>query len=210
MHQITKRKSISTGVYIFWIAAEIFSLAIIYLILQRSFIEKSGDIFTSFQETVKITSLVLLLPYTLTFLYFSWMDKNRKIEELSGISLAPKVAVMIPFRDEKGELRFSVKSSDLLYLEAADNYVSIYYLDRDKKAEYLIRNSLKNLEEQLKKNKIIRCHRSFMVNVEKVKIVRREKDGLVLELDTVEKLSLPISQSYVREVMQLFLKYPVE
>ena len=47
---------------------------------------------------------------------------------------------MIPFRDEKGELRFSVKSKDVLYMEAADNYVSIHYIDRGKDASYMVRN----------------------------------------------------------------------
>ncbi len=226
MHLSTRKKGISNGTYILWIAAEIFSLALVYLILQQVFISKSPDLIDSFRRILKITTLVLLFPYTLSYLYFSWLEKNKKLFELEGsrfsentqqlsqiqqlqqVEQMQHLPHMLPFRDERGELRFSLHLKDLLYLAAADNYVSIHYIDRGKEATYLIRNSLKNLEENFSGTNIIRCHRSYMVNFDKVKIVRRERDGLVLELDMKEKEALPISATYVDKVLKLFSKYP--
>jgi hypothetical protein len=209
MLRVVQKRKLSTGSYIAWIAGEIVSLAIVYVVLRIIFVSGIGDILAAFRESLKVTSLVLLFPYTLTFLYFSWQEKNRKLRELSETPQVAKqlIPAMVPFRDEKGELRFSVKTEDLLYIESADNYVVIYYLDGTKQSKYMIRNSLKNLEEGLREYKILRCHRSYMVNFEKVKMIRKEADGLVLELDIPEKQSLPISQSYVEEVLQLFSRY---
>ncbi len=209
MHQVFKKKELSYLSYILWITAEILSLAVVYVLLQYFFVSKPDDVMVAFESNLKKTSLVLLFPYSLSFLYFSWREKTAKLDELSGnVKIEkPQVPAMVPFRDEKQELRFSVKTKDLLYLEAADNYVSIYYMDSGKLKKYLIRNSMKNMEEGLKKYGIIRCHRSYMVNFECVKIMRKEQDGLVLELETVQKRLIPISKTYVDEVMSLFSVY---
>ncbi|HYW94172.1 MAG TPA: LytTR family DNA-binding domain-containing protein [Bacteroidales bacterium] len=206
MLRVVRKRQLSTGSYIGWIAMEIVSLAIVYLVLRMIFVSEIDDIVEAFKDSLEITSLVLLFPYTLTFLYFSWQEKNRKLAELSGNGMVqrPTLAVMIPFRDERGELRFSVKTSDLLYLESADNYVIIHYIDGAKRSKYLIRNTLKYLEKELQGVNVLRCHRSFIVNFDRVKIVRKEKDGFVLELDLPDKQALPISLTYVDEVMKLF------
>ncbi len=206
MHQFNKKKEINNLTYIFWIAAEIISLSVVYVILQHIVIEKIMDIGYALKDSLKKTSLVLLLPYTISYLYLSWVEKNDLIRKLSteNGNERNKSPIMIPFRDEKGELKFSIKRNDLLYLEAADNYVMIYYMDENSIQKFMIRNSMKNLEGSLKNMGIIRCHRSYCVNIDKVKIVRKETDGLVLELDAPVRKNLPISLSYVEQVMTMF------
>ncbi|MFW5821430.1 MAG: LytTR family DNA-binding domain-containing protein, partial [Bacteroidota bacterium] len=206
MYLVTNYRQLSIGNYILWIAAEIVSLAIVYVLLQYYIISPPADLFSAFKESLKVTMLVLLLPYTISYLYLSWREKNKKLEQLSSSreSESNPVPLHMPFRDEKGELRFSLKSEDLLYLEAADNYVKIHYMDGKRIQNFMIRNSLKNLEKDLSTWGIIRCHRSYMVNFARVKIIRKEKDGLILEMDTEDGLSLPISETYVKEVIKAF------
>jgi hypothetical protein len=208
MYQVCRKKRISYFQYGLWIAGEIISMGMVYAILQAVILNDKRDFTFIFKSTLTTTLLVLLIPYTITWLYFSWVDKNRKLEKLEGISL-PKLSypLMLAFHDEKGELRFSLKTQDLLYLEAADNYVVIHYSDSTKNARYLIRNSLKNMEAGLQESGVIRCHRSYMVNFERVKIIKKERDGLVIELDVPEKHSIPVSRSYVDQVMKVFSGY---
>lgn len=212
LHQIFKKRELNNLNYILWITAEILSLSVFYVILQYLLISKPDDIVIALEASLKRTSLVLLFPYTLSFLYFSWVEKSAKLEELSA---NPKMEIiqipaMVPFRDEKDELRFSVKTSDLLYLEAADNYVIIHYINGNKLMNFMIRNSMKNFELDLKAYGIVRCHRSYMVNFERVKIMKREHDGLVIELDSLEKVLIPVSQTYVEDVMKLFSVYSAQ
>ena len=138
-------------------------------------------------------------------MYFSWRDKSETLEKLKSEDAPPPVnRKMIAFYDEQGKLRLSVKHEDIVYLESADNYVSIHYQDKGKTIKFMLRNSLKNLEELLKHRNIIRTHRSYMVNFDKVKLIRKEKDGLHFELDVEEKIDLPISKTYMTEVIKSF------
>ena len=57
---------------------------------------------------------------------------------------------MIPFYDDKGILKFSIKKENLLYLESAENYVNICYLNKGKVSKYLLRDTLKKIEENFK------------------------------------------------------------
>jgi len=114
---------------------------------------------------------------------------------------------MIPFYDEKGVLKFSLKTENLYFLESAENYVSICYLNKGKVSKYLLRDTLKKAEEIFAGTEVIRCHRSYMVNFDKVKVIRKDKDGLRLELDNPAVMDIPVSKTYVSSVMQTFSKY---
>ena len=94
-------------------------------------------------------------------------------------------------------------SSDL----SADNYVYIYYTDKDKIARFTLRNTIKRLEDVFKGTEVIRCHRSFMVNFMKVKILRRDKAELSLELDVASATAVPVSRTFVQNVLETFTKY---
>ena len=114
---------------------------------------------------------------------------------------------MIPFFDDKGILKFSIKRENLLYLEAAENYVSICYLNKGKVSKYLLRDTLKKIEENFSGTEIIRCHRSYMVNFDNVKVIKKDKDGLKLEFDNPSVIDIPVSKTYVNTVMLTFSKY---
>jgi DNA-binding LytR/AlgR family response regulator len=43
-----------------------------------------------------------------------------------------------------------------------------------------------------------------MVNFDKVKVIRREKDGLRLELDSPGMLELPVSKTFVDDIFKAF------
>ena len=194
--------------YILWVFAEILVMAFVYSIYVKFILSDDRDFMEIFTISMKNTSLVILLPYTILWLYFSWKDKTDKLEQLEDREMPAQAARpgMIPFRDEKGSLRLSVHAEDLLYLEAADNYVTVHYLLRNKLQKFMVRNSMKSFEQQFMNSNIIRCHRSYMVNLDKVKVIRKEKDGLHLELDTEPPIALLVTKTYIHGVMEAFAR----
>ncbi len=201
-----KQHSIVYWHYILWIVAEVLVMAFVYSIYVKFILADARDFMIIFSASIKNTSLVLFLPYTIVWLFFSWREQSQKLEELKEReepSSSPAHG-MIPFRDEKGNLRLSVQQRDLLYLEAADNYVTIHYLDHDKQQKFMVRNSLKAFENQFRDSNIIRCHRSYMANLDRVRIIRKEKDGLHLEMGTEPTVSLLVSKTYIPGVMEGF------
>ncbi|KAA6343527.1 hypothetical protein EZS27_008781, partial [termite gut metagenome] len=111
------------------------------------------------------------------------------------------------FYDEKNELRLSVKKTNLLYIASADNYVYIWYLNKGNLAKFMLRNSLKAIEENLMGTSVLRCHRSYIVNFEQVKVIRRQKDGIYLELSMENVPDIPISKRYSEKVTHWFMTY---
>lgn len=109
----------------------------------------------------------------------------------------------INFYDKGGRLSLSTRLANVLYIEAADNYTNIHYLNGDKEDTFILHNSLKDLEKEYSSLGLLRCHRGYMVNVLNVKLMRKERTGLVLELATTAKI-IPVSKSYAAAVTTFF------
>jgi TRAP-type mannitol/chloroaromatic compound transport system permease small subunit len=208
MYQVCRRYTITLWQYLIWIFAEVLFMALAYALFEKFFL-KDTRIFTDLvKKSSYNTALVLLLPYSILWLYFSWQDKKEQIERLADIqAFSSNTRDMIPFYDDKGILKFSTKKENLLYLESAENYVNICYLNKGKVTKYLLRDTLKKIEEDFSGTEIIRCHRSYMVNFEKVKVIRKDKDGLKLVFDDPSVTDIPVSKTYVDTVMRTFSKY---
>ena len=208
MYHVSKRHSIIIWQYLIWIFAEILFMALAYAMFEKLFLKDTRFFADLVRNSSRNTALVLLLPYSILWLYFSWQDKKEQIERLADFQpLSDNIRNMIPFYDDKGILKFSIKKENLLYLESAENYVNICYLNKGKVSKYLLRDTLKKIEENFSGTEIIRCHRSYMVNFEKVKVIRKDRDGLKLEFDNPSVTDIPVSRTYVNSVMQTFSKY---
>jgi len=208
MYKVSHNHTILVWQYLLWIFAEVLSMALSYAGFEKLLLHDARLFPDLVKTSSRNTALVLLIPYSVSWLYFSWRDKKELIERLAEGKILPSgTRNMIPFYDEKGILKFSVKKENLLYLESAENYVSICYINKDKVSKYLLRDTLKKIEETFSGTEIIRCHRSYMVNFEKVKIIRRDKDGLKLGFDNQLVSDIPVSKTYINPVMETFSKY---
>lgn len=85
---------------------------------------------------------------------------------------------------------------DILYIESMRDYVVIRLEDE---SEIKILSTLKGIEASLPKPPFYRVHRSFLVNVPKVKVL--ERNSIVFG-----KKQIPISESYRTEVLSLIQK----
>jgi len=208
MYYFCRRQLIVIWQYLVWIFFEIMLMALFYAIFEKFILNDAREFPDLVKVSARNTALVLLLPYSILWLYFSWRDKKEQIERLAEIRNTPENSRdLIPFYDEKNVLKFSVKKDSLLYLEATENYVNICYLNNGKESKYLLRSTMKRMEEAFTGSSIIRTHRSFMVNFEMVKVIRKESDGLKLGLDNPAIIDIPVSKSYAENVMSTFSKY---
>jgi two-component system response regulator LytT len=75
--------------------------------------------------------------------------------------------------------------SELLYIKAEGNYVEIYLQSR----KVVVRNTLEAILQEINNDLIVRIHRSFAVNTQKIK----KRSNTEIDLGEVQ---LPISRSY--------------
>jgi len=209
MYYRGKKHSITFGQYALWIIAEIFFMSLFYTIYTLS-VNPEREYLDTFRESSINTALVLLLPYASLHFYFLYQDKERQIRllEEDHAESMPKQNVY-NFHDEKGELRLSVKKENLLYIESADNYITIWYMNKGRLTKFMLRNSLRSIEENLSETALLRCHRSYMVNFEQVKVIRRQKEGLFMEFGLPNVPDIPISKTYSDKVTHWFMTYSV-
>jgi DNA-binding LytR/AlgR family response regulator len=201
---LAQRTSINFLAYVFWIFMELLFLAGAYTIMDILILHNDTNPFEQFFRLLLVTLFVLAIPYALSWLYFSWQDQKQKLEELAGVtSDAYSSKNMINFYDETDKLRFSLHTSDVLFIESTDNYVTVYVQDKDRMKKIMLRNTMKRLEKELEKTLIRRCHRSYMVNFENVKMVRLSGTSLYVYLDNTDENRIPVSRTYTEKVHEM-------
>ena len=91
-----------------------------------------------------------------------------------------------------------------IVLKYEDNYVQIHYLDRGRVKKFILRSSMRALEDDLSKHGLVRCHRSYFINPPFIKIVRRDESGqIVAQLKQEGCENIPISRKYQEEISRL-------
>jgi hypothetical protein len=193
-----------------WIGLEIVAIILVLSLFAWVLNEPNTRSFVTIIQRITISVFsVLFIPYLVSWLYFSLKEKESELKEAlaeSAESLPEEKKGLMNFFDEKGVLRVSIRQEDLLYLKSADNYVYIYYLNSKKEIDsHLLRNFLKNIEEQFSRENLIRCHRFYMVNPSNVKLLKKSREGLLLELDTEVKCEIPVSKTYISSVSDFFV-----
>jgi hypothetical protein len=115
--------------------------------------------------------------------------------------------IIYRFGDTNNKKVFKIASQNLFYITSAQNYVEIHYRNReDKLSRLVLRNSLKAIEEELNldmKTALIRCHKAFIINREKViDFGGAIKTGHFILAEIEE--SIPISRNKYTELEQQF------
>lgn len=101
--------------------------------------------------------------------------------------------VTLVAENEKDTL--TIPANNLLYIAASDNYCTVFHMENGKLNKTLLRSSLSRLESQINYSRIVRCHRSYLVNLDKVTSVSGNAQGYKLYVDVAIE-PVPVSRSY--------------
>ena len=213
LYLVQRRIKMSLGAYFIWIGCEFFVLVVLLTVAAWYLNENPNVLWLELAGRVIIDIVALLtMPYIVTVLVFLLQQKRLEIatltdqlQESKAVGSSDSRDEVIQFYDKGDKLVFVTKRSNVLYIEAADNYTIIHYLSGDKEDTLILHNSLKNIAETFSSQGMVRCHRGFLVNLENVKYLRKEKDGLVLEIASCERL-IPVSKTYAEDVVKQFAK----
>ena len=118
----------------------------------------------------------------------TWFDINHKSNEV--------VQPQMDYLFVKSEHRLiRILLSDIKYIEGSNEYI-IIHLMKEKPLTTLMR--MKNIESMLPENQFMRVHRSFIVNLNQVKVIERNR--IIFD----EKIYIPVGEQY-KENFQRFL-----
>lgn len=155
---------------------------------------------------------IAIYPYTIYWLLCERIDRDMRltmaqrtiIELRQGAANTTKGVVR--FSDEKGVVRLVVSANHVVTIEAAGNYATILYEKSGQLVRYSLRNTLKGIEQMCEEGELTRCHRSYYINLEKVRLLKKTPSGLYAEFDIDGVNDIPISATYADNVTQHFSK----
>ncbi|TMP71630.1 DNA-binding protein [Pseudoalteromonas sp. S1609] len=141
---------------------------------------------------------------------------NRHVKKLTPPPTANKNQVplneatteIVTLKGENKNEELKVSHPHILFIKSADNYCEITIFDGDNTKQSLIRSSLMALLKQLPQNTpIVKCHRSYAVNLQTVKHHSGNAGGLQLEIFKSD-LTIPVSRTYVKTIKDALLLTP--
>ena len=94
---------------------------------------------------------------------------------------------------------FALDPDGILFCEARQNYVRVVYLSAGEVKDRTIRATLTDVADRLGRTAVMRCHRSYLVNVGHVTSARGNAQGLRLNLVGIEE-EVPVSRAYVDDL----------
>lgn len=210
MYHVNKKKLLSVLAYVLWLFAELFIIITLYLVISKTALHDPRPAQEIFKHALIYIPTMLVIPYLISYLFIGLKTKEIIIRELrtrshkDGITQEEIADDIVNFNDEKGKLRLSIKKNSILFLESNDNYVNIHYMNKGKVERSMLRNKIKALEPELSQLGFARCHRSYMVNLQKIKLISRDKEGLFISFDEATDTRIPLSKTYADSVMQRF------
>lgn len=195
---IGKARNVSGTAYLLWSIGETIISALfcaLYLVLishtNYTYFEIAG---ISFLNLLTITMYPLWIMWLCFDRHLRNEDKDKPVDESS----------LIRFYDEYKKLRLVIANDAVIFIKSEENYVQIHYIDKDKTKKFVLRSSMRALEDDLSKKGLVRCHRSYFINPAYIKIVHRDESGqIVAELNQDGYDSIPISRKYQDAITKL-------
>ena len=200
-------------IYIAWVVAEVVVISLFYTFFTVTAITSFEDSFISIMiKALGCIILIIAIPYTILTLYAAYKSKTEELQLLQyELSLTNGPAVTYPslvnLYDYNGTLKLTINSDSLYYIESQDNYVKIYYENQDKLLSYMLRCRTKAIEENLAETSMVRCHRSFMVNVMKINHIKKGGKARYIVLSNNTIKPIPVSKSYFKNLVEKIDKF---
>ena len=174
---------------------------LVFLELSRLVGNKVKIIFTTAFEQYALEGFrVDALDYLLKpFNYTEFLRAATKALRWIEMSRAENVSANVPdsiFVKSDYKL-IQILLKDILYIEGLKDYIRIQ--TEDKEGGILTLMSMKSIEDHLPGDIFIRVHRSYIVNINKIKTIERNRI-------VFGKLYIPISDSYKERFMELLDK----
>lgn len=170
-----------------------------------------GSVSISFFIVFKLVLICLVPPVALK-LYDEYKELVRQNESLVSERKVIQKQIekyeednlnkSIEFISESGTDNLTLLISEVIFIQSADNYVEITYLDGTNLRKKLIRATLKNVEIQLKQySNFLRCHRTCIVNLHYVEKLHHDFSSHWITIKGYDQ-KIPVSRQYLLKLKE--------
>ena len=179
--------------YVYWEVAEVIAMSMFMALYLTLMYKGAFPYFHVVGQSLYALLIICIYPYVIFNLSIAYMAQKEEQATYDDS--------LMRFVDNTQRVKLMIASSAVLYIKAEENYVHIRYMEGDRLKEYALRASMKSLEELMHKHGLIRCQRSYYVNPQHIKVLRRDKEGMIYaEMDVANTKSIPVSPKYYEAV----------
>ena len=183
--------------YIVWCFGEVFVFSFFMALYATLFHPGEAGYFAVLSRCFSYAYLILVYPYLFLILVQIIRNKNQDLN-------AEPSDALLKFYDEHKRLKLSIDPAAVICIQADANYVIIRYMDAERVKEFLLRASMKSVENTVTQHGLVRCHRSYFVNPRFVKLLSKNKEGMITaELLQAEVPSIPVSKQFYKQLSEL-------
>ena len=127
------------------------------------------------------------------------LDVSNQIEKQRGESINEDSIILV---SENSNESLQLPQSQLICIGSEGNYSKVYFRDDGKVEERMMRIPLKKLEAELGKyKKIIRCHRSYIINLQQIEYVSGNARSYKLHMVELD-FTIPVSRSFPKTIIE--------
>ena len=195
LYIIGRYKHVGRAVYAVWCFGEVLVSALFASLYMSLMTKGAIPYFDMVGSSYAVLLSATAYPYA-----FIWLGLELYYAKKEDAPVVDENA-LIRFYDEYHKLRLVIAPESVVFLRSEDNYVQIHYVDQGRMKKFVLRSSMRSLEEQLTKKGLIRCHRSYFINPSFVTVVRKNSAGLIvahLKFDGLD--NIPISKKYQQQL----------
>ena len=232
MYSLQDRLDLTPMTYLWWIMGENLLISLLYTLI-TVFVFPVEDVSTPTIATRALicVTLILAIPNGLISLFAAYRSKCEELEatqyqlqrlgeeyrilesskehELrssaaTSASAPQSPPKMINLYDNGGTLRLTINIDALYYMESEDNYIKVHYKHNDKITSYMLRCRTRSVEQSLEGTPMVRCHRSYLVNIDKIRLLEEERRMHYISLDDESIKRIPVSKSYYANIVESF------
>ncbi|MDA3842817.1 MAG: LytTR family DNA-binding domain-containing protein [Candidatus Kapabacteria bacterium] len=110
---------------------------------------------------------------------------------------------MVFFASEYMKDKLAIAADSILLIRSANNYIEVFWKEGDAVNNKMLRSSLSKTCDLLIDHKyLFRCHRSYVINVEKIIKIEGNYQGYKISLSDID-FSIPVSESYKSRLQEL-------
>ncbi|RLD54224.1 MAG: hypothetical protein DRJ01_18330 [Bacteroidetes bacterium] len=121
----------------------------------------------------------------------------KSAQQLNNKLIGNKKETLINFKSDYKKDNFIISPNSLILIKSADNYIEIYYMIDNVVKKKLVRSSLKRANESINEfSFILRCHRTFIVNINYIKEISGNSQGYKISFDDID-FPVMVSQKYI-------------
>lgn len=176
-----------------------------------------ADVSKTFVQVIGYTLVISFFPVLLMVLTEQVLHQKAKLKESERLNTALKFEIQpsptpsqkvkddrIELLAENGVVELVISQLQIDYIQSDGNYAEIFYHDSKLNPQKkLIRNRLKYFSDVLPQPPFIHCHKSYIVNLNKVESVTGNARNFELIL-TGRPDRIPVSRSKTAELRQRF------